>query len=59
MLARGNLRLVKAQDRSDLADTVQRAFRAMYGKMEPGRITDVMEKACEKIVEHDRERGRK
>lgn len=58
-LARGNLRLAKAEDRSELADTVQRAFRAMHGKMEPDRITDVMEKACEKIVEHDRERGRR
>ena len=55
----GNLRLAKAEDRSELADTVQRAFRAMHGKMEPDRITDVMEKAREKIVEHDRERGRR
>lgn len=59
VLARGNLRLVKAQDRSELSDTVRRAFRAMHGKMDPDRITDLMTDACEKIVEHDRDRGRR
>lgn len=59
VLARGNLRLVKAQDRSELSDTVRRAFRAMHGKMDLDRTTDLMTDACEKIVEHDRDRGRR
>lgn len=57
VLARGQLRLTRASDRSDLSDTVQRAFRAMHGKMDPDRITNLMTEACETIIEHDRDRG--
>lgn len=57
VMANGRLRITKARDRSGLAETVQRAYRSMHGKKDAERITDVMTKACEKIIENDRNRG--
>lgn len=59
VLAHGRLRLSRAEDRSELSGTVQRAYAAMHGNMDPDRITDLMTEACETIVEHDRKRGAK
>lgn len=59
VLAHGRLRLAKAENRSELSDTVRRAYRAMHGKMDADRITDVMTEACEKIAESGRNRGRR